>query len=1208
MSWRRTFLLTLLFAVLIGVATWQLLLRTDAMTKVLEAQLADLLGPPVRLEQGSLDISQGRIALLGLRIGDPAQPQLGLAELQQLECEVSTSLQGEILAPQHVALRGLHVTLGPELPSLATLLPNSQARSPQGRALPLPSLELVDGSIDWELRAGHAKLQLRQVRATLTPDPTAPNQLLVALSATHAATGLCCELTGRIQADNGKTECSVRLRETALPQHALEQLSQALGFADSWFGLPWHQVTAAAHLKHGVAHAQFDPTAATGSPLAYSVDLELAQVQCDAAELPYPVHSATLHAQATTAAGGSLRATLTQATAQGALELQVAATLTDEPRDPDLELRLNGRGVAIDAELDRLLTSLPIGREILAALQPHGGDGDVALYLRNPHRPVTETELDLTVRGVAAAYHGFGKPDQRIGFPLPLRNTQGRVVLRDGVVQLRDFTAEIAAGTGTGRVTLAGMVEPRKATGEDVSLDIHVQGVPFGPELQNALAALMPGDDDLYGKLSPQGLADVTVQVRPTQELPGNWSARIDLQGAQVCWAGFPYRLEHVAGRLDARDEGVAFDLSGQREAGQWRLQGNLPLSGQVPGEAQAFAAGVRFRNVNLDAALHEAATKVVPELAAVWRAWEPSGSISGEVRLQRDNPLAPIRYDLRLQCEQTQITLPMASWYAEALQGQVIAQGTGAMGTLQINNLNGLLRQGTNRTPLALFGHVAVGDNAHSDLSFTARGLPIDMALGNTLETMQAISSGTWNLLQPGGHADVVCRHRTESGQQPRTELAAELIDASCAAPFLPHPARAISGELAVRDGALHFTGIHATLADAEVTLDEGLVAAALLPQSGTQPALSATKVAFTVRSRGFPLDAGLGNLFAEPLRSTIAARRLAGRAEIAPLRLELLIPTADSGETTTSVSGRVRLLDAGVSLGSSADALRLDGLTGVLTLDPATVRSAQGSLTGQFERGTLVVLGHRITNMASRFQFDHQELLLSHTTGAVHGGTLRAGPEPAAPLLRYRLPSAQAADGSMDLDLDIANFDLRSFLLAAGMVNPTYSGNASCQLQLRDLQGDRLVDAKAVLQCKVERGDLGAVPLFTAIYSQLPEADQPRFHSVQAKAILADQKVTLRELAMASNLLKAEGKGELTLDGYLDIELKLDNLLGQSSDPLLLPLISLLAKNIVRFHLAGPLRDLRAVRRWVTQEAPPRRGTPPLPPLRTPLVLPDY
>ena len=42
-------------------------------------------------------------------------------------------------------------------------------------------------------------------------------------------------------------------------------------------------------------------------------------------------------------------------------------------------------------------------------------------------------------------------------------------------------------------------------------------------------------------------------------------------------------------------------------------------------------------------------------------------------------------------------------------------------------------------------------------------------------------------------------------------------------------------------------------------------------------------------------------------------------------------------------------------------------------------------------------------------------------------------------------------------------------------------------------------------------------------------------------------------------------------------DVELTLDNLLGSSADPLLMPLIDYLAKNIVTFYLHGYLRDLR-------------------------------
>ena len=172
-------------------------------------------------------------------------------------------------------------------------------------------------------------------------------------------------------------------------------------------------------------------------------------------------------------------------------------------------------------------------------------------------------------------------------------------------------------------------------------------------------------------------------------------------------------------------------------------------------------------------------------------------------------------------------------------------------------------------------------------------------------------------------------------------------------------------------------------------------------------------------------------------------------------------------------------------------------------------------------------------------------------------------------------------------------------AFLKECGWANPPYSGLASGNVTVDHLDGNNIVDAQGTGNLTVDRGDLGVVPLFTAIYSQLPAPERPRFDRLGARFRLLDRRFHIDELALRSNLLAANGKGFLDLDGYLDVELKLDNLLGPSADPLLMPFVDWMTKNIVRFHLFGHLRDLHAEKRWVTQRSPSRPPVVPMPPI---------
>ena len=72
--------------------------------------------------------------------------------------------------------------------------------------------------------------------------------------------------------------------------------------------------------------------------------------------------------------------------------------------------------------------------------------------------------------------------------------------------------------------------------------------------------------------------------------------------------------------------------------------------------------------------------------------------------------------------------------------------------------------------------------------------------------------------------------------------------------------------------------------------------------------------------------------------------------------------------------------------------------------------------------------------------------------------------------------------------------------------------------------------------------------------------------------------------------------------------MRLTLDNLLGNTADPLFAPFIAFFAGNIVRFHLYGHLRDLKAEERWIVEGSPARPPVPPLPPVATRRILKDY
>jgi hypothetical protein len=221
------------------------------------------------------------------------------------------------------------------------------------------------------------------------------------------------------------------------------------------------------------------------------------------------------------------------------------------------------------------------------------------------------------------------------------------------------------------------------------------------------------------------------------------------------------------------------------------------------------------------------------------------------------------------------------------------------------------------------------------------------------------------------------------------------------------------------------------------------------------------------------------------------------------------------------------------------------------------------------------------------------------------LHGGRLQGGGE-AGPALRYRLPCPAEPDGALAADVAFADVDVNLFLAASGWRQPPYRGAAAGAIRLQRLAGSDVVGAAGDGELRLTRADLGVVPLFTAIYAQLPAADQPRFDGLDLAFQVRDGVANFPRLEVRSNVLAARGAGTLGFDGYLDVGLTLANLLGDSADPFVMPLLSYLAQNIVTFHLHGYLNDLQAEKRWLTEDAPTRRGIAPTPPAARPARRP--
>ncbi|MGC6487720.1 MAG: hypothetical protein ACON4Z_08765 [Planctomycetota bacterium] len=1195
MSWRRILLSTIALVVVLTATTLALLQNSSAATDFVRRQLESLILPAVRLDDTALQLQQGRFELRGLTVADPRHPDRALAGFERAYVDVQLDPLAGLVAPRHLVVEGLELTAGPELPEPAQLLAPAALRwlaSSSGAELPV--IELRSARATFHAVADAPPLEVVDVDLQLTPFTADATKLQVAGSLRLLRPAAELSLAGEFDTSSGAAVISLSTRGVRCSEQVTAELAQLAGVGEL-------DVAFAGDVESLRLVCRVPPRDAEDRTPSVELEARCHQVQLDVPTLPPIVRSADVQVLLDTAANGLLQATVAQEDAAGAIDVRTRITGLTTTGDAELgvEVAASGRDLVWNDDLRSALRSFRIGRQVVDALRPSAGSADLELYLRDPHVTGGDAEMDLRLRDVAMSFQGFGDPDERIGFPLPLEHGRGEVVLRDRMLMLRDLEADISEGAGGGRVELSGHLDVRPERPARIHLDIEGRGVAFRGDLRGALATLLRDDGALYDKLAPSGRADVRVVIRPPDELPGGFGVEVTPRGATMRWAGFPYELEDLGGTIQVGQADARFDLGGRHGAGRLTMQGRIPLR-EDHGPGEGFEAVVTLDRLQVDEDLRVGVAQVVPELDQPWRETAPRGALSGAVRVWRPRPDAPIQHDVRLQLADVDLQLPLAPWRATHLRGEVLVQGSGAEARIDFDALRGDLEDGASPpAKLALLGHLESGPAVVRDLAFVVRDLALSEQLGESLDELEALDLQTWRSLQPAGQVDLVVREQKQPGASSDVELVVQLVDVRSAARMLPRPAEHMTGELHVHRGELTFRDVRAELGGANVRCANGRVR-----QLGAGDAR--TEIAFEVHAEDFPVDDGLANLFTDPLRTAVLERELRGWADVEGLRLRFLVPGEGNPRPfSTTLSGGINLQGLDVLLGAARDGLQLQGLRGEVQLAESTVVAGGGQLAGTLSGGALTMLGQPFEAVEATFVADAQQLRVDEVRARLHDGEVRSA---SAPGLRYDLPDAATPDGRLAADLRFEDVDVAALLSASGWRNPPYRGAATGELQLIRLDGDDVVGAEAAGRLQVARGDLGKVPLFTAIYAQLPPADQPRFRELDVGFRLADEELRFAPLEVRSDILAAVGQGQLALDGYLDVEMELDSLLGQSADPLVMPWIDYLAKNLVSFRLYGHLRDLRASTEFLGQGPPSRRAILPMPPKRTRRAAPGF
>jgi hypothetical protein len=1196
-SWRRIFFLVSGLVVAIVAATLLVLQHTGAASGFVRAALARILVPAFELRGADLSVTEGTLTLHDLRVADPRGAAQRLLAVQRVQVDIDTNPLGRVLAVHAVEIDGLDIHLDlaagvlPELHQLLHLPDDGT-----GSDATLPPVTIRRSRVAARLRTDLPLLRLEDIELQLRPrraDDGAIDLRRAELRGTArlADFGVDLAITGNADLDAGSARVAAQIADVALDQALIAKLQPFLPMVAPSEGVRGHVRQSSLWLEIG---PRSGPSSAAIPEIGVTAGID--HVDCRIPQLPYPVHDASLRLVGSTRDHGEATIEIRKSDAAGNVHLQ--ARLRELMRAPDVEIRGRATDIAVDDDALSALQAFAAGRAIVTALQPSGGLADVDLYLRNPGTDAELVELDTHVRGVRMTYHGFGPPDRRVAFPLPLASASGHVHLRDSVLSIEDVVAQVAEAAGGGSVALSGRVGLGGRGGDRVAIDLQATAVQFSRELRAAMGKLLHDDGALYDRLAPTGTAAVTLRLRPEDEPGGGYRLSVRPRAASLRYADFPWRVDRVGGEVVVSNQGVDIDLHGRHGASEVHLTGRARPPQDDPDDLTGGALELRVAatGAELDGDLEAASTHLAPGLAQVWDELRPTGRTGAILVLQRAGAARELEYDLQLDLTGVATTPRFLPLPVVELAGQAFVHGDGERQRVELDTLRGRIRHADGKpAELAVIGSIDTSPSYREDITAVVRDLRLDDRLASALHAAGTISAGTWNTLRPSGLVDVVHHHLREGKAPPRHRVDVHLRGVQSDAAMLPQRATDIHGDVQMAGGRITFRDVHGRMCGASVVCTEGSV----------EPAdAGRTDVRFAVTTERFPVNDDLARLFPGRLGQAVLDRQLSGHANVNALRLRFLVPQEGSDAAfETMLAGQIEALDVEMLLGT-----RLRAINGVVDIAESHVTATDGALRGTIARGSLRFLDHPCLDVHADFVADARQVAFARLGFTLHGGSVR-GPDPAANAIVYRLPAVPGEPSHLAVDVRLDGVSLSELLASSGIANTPYRGTLGGAIRVEDLPNADLVDMTALGNFTVIDANLGAVPLFTAIYAQLPEQNRPHFDTLSMAFDLRDRGLRIDELQLASPLLAVTGSGTMTMDGYVDVRLQLGDLFGDSADLLLLPeILRFLTNQFVRFHLYGHLRDLRAEQRWLAERNPRRQPLLPAPPRAQKAQRPDF
>lgn len=704
---------------------------------------------------------------------------------------------------------------------------------------------------------------------------------------------------------------------------------------------------------------------------------------------------------------------------------------------------------------------------------------------------------------------------------------------------------------GQAKIRVAGMA---MNPGPRVEACVLVSGVdvPLDEDLRSALTQ---AQRDAYDQYSPQGLANISVEVyrEPVAGAKPLVSVQLELKGCDLTYKNFPYKVTGATGHILIVPQFTRIErVEGRHGPARISLAGEMYYPEKAPPQ---ITLNVKGTDVSLDDDLAAALPQRERDILAVFHL-SGAADIAGTV-IQSPATKNKLDYDLSVHLKGARMIYEPFPFLAEQVTGNLRLAG----GSCRIESLSGF------NAGARIDAHGWI-DQRQKDYAMDLVLSGQDVILGESLRGALGPEMRTaWSHLAPQGRVDILA-HLTKalgSKEPVKHHVIVTARDAQVRLDVFPYPLEHLTGQMEFQGGEVRLHELKARTGSTEFTLGGRITYGELGPD-----------LDLTLQTKGLRLEGPLRDALPDPLKRAFAVVVPTGRLD---LNIERLVYQKKSPDLAVAEwTGSAVLDEVGMEPG-----IKVTGVVGTAEMQ-GKWENGRVALQGEMKIQQGKVADKEVSDVRIRIEkaADSSVVNLRQIEGNFYDGRL----EGSATLGLG--PNGKYAFNLAAMEVNLERLLRDGFRIEHNITGGKFRGTLGFWATGPDTK-----TLEASGYAYIDDAKLYELPIFVRLLNafRLDPNDHTAFQKARILYFVRGQRLILGDIRLEGRAMNLYGAGTLETDGKINFLF----LTGKHNDDPLLPAIEELLegvrKELLVVLVTGTLGDPKVETRSLTGLGAPFR-----------------